>query len=142
MVASATALYRQLVDISDLLTIVIDDIPRPRLSQFDLNTHSEMNTLFRARPGVIPGKRSFDSICSTPAIDRRRNGFGTGQREGSTRPLYSRGQPLTVCARPRPDGIALVHAGVLSADTPRSASPISNAVFAAMHTELDHYLFA
>ena len=118
------------VDISDLRDDqVIDDFHVLAFPNLIFNTHSEMHTLFRARPGVIPGKSSVDFYLFHRLPSADGNGFGAGHAKGPLDHVdYPEGSRITEVLDQDLDGIARVHAGLLSAGSPRSASPISNAV--------------
>jgi hypothetical protein len=133
------------VDISDLRDDqVIDDFHVLAFPNLIFNTHSEMHTLFRARPGVVPGKSSFDFyLFHRLPSTADGNGFGAGHAKGPLDHIdYPEGSRITEVLDQDLDGIARVHAGLLSAGITEVSFADFECRLTAMHTELDQYLFA
>ena len=92
----------------------------------------------------MPGKSSFDFyLFHRVPSGADGNGLSAGHAKGPLDHVdYPEGSRITEVLDQDLDGIARVHAGLLSA----GISDVSFADFecrlTAMHTELDHYLFA
>ena len=133
------------VDLSSLRDDqVIDDFHFLAFPNLVFNTHSEMHTLFRARPGVVPGKSSFDFfLFHRLPSSINGDGFGAGEVKGPLDHVdYPEGSRITEVLDQDLDGIARVHAGLLSAGIDEVSFADFECRLTAMHTELDRYLFA
>ena len=133
------------VDISHLRDDqVIDDFHFLAFPNLVFNTHSEMHTLFRARPGVVPGKSSFDFyLFHRLPSGTDGEGLGAGHAKGPLDHVdYPEGSRITEVLDQDLDGIARVHAGLLSAGIDDVSFADFECRLTAMHTELDNYLFA
>jgi len=133
------------VDISQLRDDqVVDDFHVLAFPNLIFNTHSEMHTLFRARPGAVPGKSSFDFyLFHRVPSGADGNGLSAGHAKGPLDHVdYPEGSRITEVLDQDLDGIARVHAGLLSAGIDDVSFADFECRLTAMHTELDHYLFA
>jgi choline monooxygenase len=122
----------------------IDDFHFLAFPNLVFNTHSEMHTLFRARPGVVPGKSSFDFyLFHRLPSNANGEGLGAGHAKGPLDHVdYPEGSRITEVLDQDLDGIARVHAGLLSAGIDDVSFADFECRLTAMHTELDKYLFA
>jgi nitrite reductase/ring-hydroxylating ferredoxin subunit len=122
---------------------VVDDFHYLAFPNLVFNTHSEMHTLFRARPGVVPGKSSFDFfLFHRLPSGSDTEGLGHGVAKGPLDHVdYPEGSRITEVLDQDLDGIARVHAGLLSEGIDEVSFADFECRLTAMHTELDHYLF-
>jgi hypothetical protein len=118
---------------------VIDDFHVLAFPNLIFNTHSEMHTLFRARPGCGSGQELVRLLfVPSPPIDHRRQRVRRRPREGSARSCgLPRGQPHHRSARPRPRRHRPGARGLLSAGISEVSFADFECRLTAMHTELD-----
>jgi hypothetical protein len=122
---------------------MVDDFHYLVFPNLVFNVHSEMHTIFRARPGGTPGKSYFDFFL----FHRLPDSVGAGTLGGAHAkgPLdhidYPEGSRITEVLDQDLDGIARVHAGLLSDGIDHVSFADFECRLTAMHTELDNYLY-
>lgn len=121
---------------------VIDDFHYLVFPNLVFNVHSEMHTLFRARPGAVPGKSFFDFfLFHRLPRDDGGGSLGGGASKGPLDHVeYPEGARITEVLDQDLDGIGRVHAGLLSPGIECVSFADFECRLTAMHTELDRRL--
>ncbi len=121
---------------------VVDDFHYLVFPNLVFNVHSEMHTIFRARPGASAGKSYFDFLLFHRLAQPEQGvGLGGAHAKGPLDHVdYPEGSRITGVLDQDLDGIARVHAGLLSDGIDHVSFADFECRLTAMHRELDRYL--
>jgi len=121
------------------------------------NVHSEMHTIFRARPGATPHTSYFDFFVfkrlpsselssselssSERGADPKAAGLSTGSAKGpADHVVFPVGSRVTEVLDQDLDGVSRVHAGLRSSGLDHVVFGDWECRLTAMHREIDRYL--
>lgn len=119
---------------------VLDDFHYLAFPNVVFNVHSEMHTVFRARPGATPHTSFFDFYVFH-RLPPAGNGLIDGHRKGPQDHVeFPEGARVSEVLDQDLDGVARVHAGLRSAGIDHVVFADFECRLAAMHRELDRYV--